>query len=93
MIFRSKDTTSKGSSPNRIPTAFSRVRLGKISHSCNHESEMGSFSRLTGDNGTHAVFTPEAVGMSDVSNELESGVPMNAIHVQDSIEQVRKPRI
>ena len=54
---------------------------------------MGSFSRLKGDNGTHAVFTTEAVGMSDVSNELESGVPMNAIHVQDSIEQVRKPRI
>ena len=80
-------------STNRLSTAFSGVKLGKTSNPCNDESEMGSFSRLKGDDGTRAVLTTEAIGTNDGSNELESGVPMNIIRIQDCIEQIRTQRI
>ena len=89
----SKNTNSKELSANHFPTAFFGAKLGKIYNPCNYESEMGTFSRLRSDDGTRAVFTNEAYGTSDVSNELESGVSVNVIRVQDSIEQIRTPRI
>ncbi|KAK0507563.1 hypothetical protein JMJ35_010086 [Cladonia borealis] len=93
IIIGSKDTKSKISCANRLPTTFSRVKLGKTSIPCNDNSKIGDISRLKIRDGTTTVSTNEAIGMSDVSNELESGVPMNIICVQDRIEQTRTPRI
>lgn len=90
ILIGSKKTNPRKFSANRLSTAFLGVKIGKI---CHHESEIGNFSGLQSDDGTRAVFTNEAIGTSDVSNELESGVSANVIHVQDSIEQIRTPRI
>ena len=87
----SKKADSRDFYTNRLATAVFGLKLGKISRPYNHDSETGSFSRLKTDEGTRAVFTNEAIGTSIVSRELESGVSVNVIHVQDSIEQIRTP--
>ena len=80
-------------STTRLSSVFSGVKLRKTSNPCKDESEMGSFSRLKGDDGTRAVLTTEAIGTNGGPNELESGVPMKVIRIQGFIEQSRIVRV
>ena len=82
----SKNTNSKVFTANRLPTPLFSVKLDKIYNAYNHVREMGHFSRLKSDDGTCAMITNEAVGTSDVLNELESGVSGNIIRTWDSTE-------
>lgn len=52
-------------------------------------SETGSLQRLKVDYNTAVKVTSEATGAREVLEEFNTSVPLNAIHVQNDIEQTR----